>query len=135
MVNVPPEIAPAMHKQLFEEIQWAQEDQPNPENWNFANYLMITSSYTDEEEVPTKQKKQKKKPKNTGETFYFKPEDEIYSTESFFSYSYPLVKNDSNSKLTLDSTVEEHRVILAFSASKVSSIVQQIEVLIPMPSN
>jgi len=59
MINVPPEIAPPMHKTLYEEIQLAHEDEEDKENspWKFDNYLLVTSIYNEGKETQTKSNK------------------------------------------------------------------------------
>jgi len=139
MVNVPPELATPMHKALYEEIQWAHEDEDDPKKspWSFSNYLLVTSTYTEssaDDKPPKKGKKKQKAKPISSETFYFKPEDEVYEKESFFSYGYPMVVDDTADRWTLGCMVSQKRLILAFSASKVESILKQITELIPLPN-
>jgi len=132
MINVPPEIALPMHKALFEEIQLAkEEDKEDQARWNFENYLMITSSYTEGAKI--KKKKKQKRTQVNNEVIYFKAEDEVYAKESFLLHSFPL-ESQQNAK-TLNGSVSQQRFILAFSASKIKSIMKQLEILLPLPSN
>ncbi|GER44665.1 protein BCCIP homolog [Striga asiatica] len=77
VVNLPPQLLPPLYDALFDEVEWATEDEPTKElqnSFRFKYYLIISKIY-----------KHKNADKNKGMTktgeenvIYVKPEDEIF---------------------------------------------------------
>jgi len=121
MLNIPPQLAPHLHKCLYEEIQWAIEDEAP---FKFTNYIMLTSYY--QEGVTTA----KKKVKQNEEFMFYKPEDEVYKKHASDTVYYKLVANEQQSRWTLDKMAREYRLLLLIDAAKSPTILKEINELI-----
>eukprot|EP01120_Amphizonella_sp_Union-15-10_P015824 TRINITY_DN820_c0_g1_i2.p1 TRINITY_DN820_c0_g1~~TRINITY_DN820_c0_g1_i2.p1 ORF type:complete len:279 (+),score=60.90 TRINITY_DN820_c0_g1_i2:92-928(+) len=118
MFNVPPQLAPHLLKCLFEEIQWAIEDK---EPFNFDHYLILTNYYLDAVKKPQKIKK-------TDEDMqFYKIEDEVFLKNAKLSLSYKILLNDQESRWTFDKMSRQYRVFIIVEASKMPSILGQVE--------
>ena len=94
-----------MYKMLLEEITWAQDE---GEPYHFTHYLILSKTYleiasllADADETTPKQKKAKRaEQKNTLESFYFHPEDQILHNfaATYADYTYKTEANQSDSK-------------------------------------
>ncbi|KAI9726773.1 MAG: Mss4p nuclear export [Chrysothrix sp. TS-e1954] len=108
-INMPAQIVPPMYNMLLEEIAWAvQEKEP----YSFSHYLILSKTYTeiastmpsmdDEDEgesQPVKKKKKKQKHGadigESGEVFYFHPEDEVLQRNAVGSGGFRYDKEGS----------------------------------------
>ena len=103
LINIPSEVVPPMYNMLLEEITWAVEDE---EPYEFTHYLIFSKTYQevmsalDEEDVPKQKKQRKAGKKETTETFYFHPEDEVLRKHAaaFGSFDYQKEARESDSK-------------------------------------
>jgi len=122
MMNIPSQLAPHLHKSLFEELNWTiEENEGTASKYAFKNYLMIVGSYKEIAEN-TKSKSESE------EAFYFKEEEEIYHKESAMSFTYPYVVEKKQDQWTLlECEIKQFRTILAFPSTKIPTILAQIQ--------
>ncbi|KAF2844567.1 hypothetical protein T440DRAFT_315900 [Plenodomus tracheiphilus IPT5] len=101
-INMPHEIVPPMYTMLLEEITWAlQEAEP----YAFTHYLVLSKCYTEVTSTLTSTdapKGKKSKKADTGEVYYFHPEDEVLHQFAMgwgeFEYDTPVDEGASDSK-------------------------------------
>lgn len=89
VVNLPPQLLPPLYDALFDEVEWATEDEPTVElqsYFRFKFYLIISKIYKH------KNADQNKGTTKSGEeaVIFIKPEDEIFLELSSWSFSFPL---------------------------------------------
>jgi protein BCP1 len=95
LINVPSEISPPMYGMLIDEIEAAVEDK---EPYEFTHSLILSKTYNeiasalDQEEKP--RSKKNKAGRNTRETFYFHPEDEVLQKHALAFGSYEYTKDE-----------------------------------------
>lgn len=105
-INMPHQVVPPMYKMLLEEIQWANDEK---EPYQFTHYLVLSKTYTEvasrldaEDDRPAKKSKSQKVAKESSQTFYFHPEDEVLekhaSATIAFDYSKQAEEGASDSK-------------------------------------
>ncbi|CAA0832954.1 Protein BCCIP homolog [Striga hermonthica] len=127
VVNLPPQLLPPLYDALFDEVEWATEDEPTKELQNcfrFKYYLIISKIY-----------KHKNADKNKGITktgeenvIYVKPEDEIFYELSLWSFIFPL-----HAQQVTDNELKDYRLmglVMAIEASKVSIFRKRLHSLI-----
>ncbi|KAG8382740.1 hypothetical protein BUALT_Bualt05G0108700 [Buddleja alternifolia] len=76
VVNLPPQLLPPLYDGLFDEIEWATEDEPTQElqrSFRFKFYLIISKLYKHKNANQTKGTKARDE-----DVIYIKPEDEIF---------------------------------------------------------
>ncbi|KAI8942877.1 hypothetical protein NX059_000917 [Plenodomus lindquistii] len=111
-INMPHEIVPPMYTMLLEEIQWAVSEK---EPYAFTHYLVLSKCYTEVASAlttpsttsssskggPDKRGKKAKK-EDSGEVFYFHPEDEVLKRFAMgwgtFEYETEVDEGASDSK-------------------------------------
>jgi protein BCP1 len=97
LINVPSEISPPMYGMLIDEIEAAVEDK---EPYEFTHYLILSKTYheiasaLDQEEKP--RTKKNKVAKNSRETFYFHPEDEVLQKHALAFGTYEYTKDEGD---------------------------------------
>ncbi|XP_042025679.1 protein BCCIP homolog isoform X2 [Salvia splendens] len=89
VVNLPPQLLPPLYDGLFEEVEWATEDEPTKElqsSFRFRFYLIISKIYKH------KNADQNRGTLKNGEesVIYNRPEDEIFFELSSWSFSFRL---------------------------------------------
>mmetsp|Transcript_9680 Transcript_9680/g.35215 ORF Transcript_9680/g.35215 Transcript_9680/m.35215 type:complete len:301 (-) Transcript_9680:97-999(-) len=89
VINVPQETASPLVEGLFDEIEWAQEDEPTEElraSFKFKKYIVFSRVYMDDEAEDEGGKKRKR----AGEValVYPRPEDEFFHAESEWSFQW-----------------------------------------------
>ncbi|GFP83531.1 protein bccip homolog [Phtheirospermum japonicum] len=127
VVNLPPQLLPPLYDGLFDEIEWATEDEPTKElqnSFRFKYYLIISKIY-----------KHKNAHQNKGTTkngaesvIYAKPEDEIFVELSLWSFIFPL-----HSEHVTANELKDYRLmglVMAVEASKVSIFRKKLRSLI-----
>jgi len=128
MVNVPAELAPQLHKSLFEEIARAQEEDGESDSFNFGSYVLVTNLYSysagEKGSEPTT-----KKAKVGDETFYFKVEDESYTQEANVCFTFPMQRCEQSSRWTLDGMMAESRMVVVVPHARVSQLLARISCL------
>ncbi|KAH6805556.1 CDK inhibitor P21 binding protein [Perilla frutescens var. frutescens] len=89
VVNLPPQLLPPLYDGLFDEVEWATEDEPTDElrsSFRFKFYLIISKIYkhknADRDRGTIKEGEES--------VIYIKPEDEIFFELSSWSFSFPL---------------------------------------------
>ncbi|KAI9679451.1 MAG: Mss4p nuclear export [Caeruleum heppii] len=105
LINIPSEVVPPMYQMLQEEIAWALQDK---EPYSFSYYLILSKTYVEVasslDQEDDRLKKKSKKAKDSVETFYFHPEDEILHQHALwhgdFSYTKEEGEGHSDSKRT-----------------------------------
>ncbi|KIY96067.1 putative Protein BCCIP like protein [Monoraphidium neglectum] len=115
LINSPPQLAPPLVQALFDEIQWATEDEPTQElrdTFKLQRYLLVTRVYTDPAEQQQQQEQQqdgsgagpssskqrgKKKQKTASKppggiplVIYVRPEDEFLHKRAAASFTWPI---------------------------------------------
>jgi len=75
MINIPSQLAPALHKTLFEEINWAVED---GEPFLFDYYLLLASCYEEEEEQEENLLVSISNKRKSRKICFLRPEEEFY---------------------------------------------------------
>ena len=95
LINAPSEISPPMYSMLVDELEAAVEDK---EPYEFSHYLIISKIYheiastLDQEDAP--RQKKSKAAKNSRETFYFHPEDEVLQGHALAFGTYDYTKDE-----------------------------------------
>lgn len=89
VINVPQETVSPLVEGLFDEIEWAQEDEPTEElraSFKFKKYIVFSRVYMDDEAEDEGGKKRKR----AGEValVYPRPEDEFFHAESEWSFQW-----------------------------------------------
>ncbi|KAG8382742.1 hypothetical protein BUALT_Bualt05G0108900 [Buddleja alternifolia] len=139
VVNLPPQLLPPLYDGLFDEIEWATEDEPTQElqrSFRFRFYLIISRIYKH------KNANQNKGMKDGDEdVIYIKPEDEILLELSSWSFSFPLhaqqvTTNEASIRVTLydiSSKLKNYRLmglVMVIEATKISIFRKQLHALI-----
>eukprot|EP00005_Dracoamoeba_jomungandri_P008875 CAMPEP_0174277000 /NCGR_PEP_ID=MMETSP0439-20130205/60691_1 /TAXON_ID=0 /ORGANISM="Stereomyxa ramosa, Strain Chinc5" /LENGTH=306 /DNA_ID=CAMNT_0015369281 /DNA_START=1 /DNA_END=921 /DNA_ORIENTATION=- len=129
MLNIPPQLAPHLHGNLFQELIDAAHDAEaegrSGDEFKFQNFLMLTNVLTPADKGSQPQKRSK-----TGmEYFYCKPEDEVYEKHSSLHFKFPVLHNGFTSKWTLEGMMEESKVLLIIPQHKIKTILQEITAL------
>ncbi|KAI3453142.1 hypothetical protein Pfo_009805 [Paulownia fortunei] len=127
VVNLPPQLLPPLYDALFDEVEWATEDEPTEElqsSFRFKFYLIISKIY-----------KHKNADQNKGTTksgdetvIYIKHEDKLFLQLSSWSFSFPL-----HAQQVTTNELKNYRLmglVMAVEASKVSIFRKQLHSLI-----
>lgn len=126
VVNLPPQLLPPLYDALFDEVEWATEDEPTEElrrSFCFKYYLIISKIYKH------KNADGRGAIKNGEETvIYIKPEDEILFELSLWSFSFPLHAQQVTVKELKD--YRPMGLVMAVEASKISSFRKQLHSLL-----
>mmetsp|Transcript_29485 Transcript_29485/g.114043 ORF Transcript_29485/g.114043 Transcript_29485/m.114043 type:complete len:312 (-) Transcript_29485:1022-1957(-) len=99
VVNFPPELVPKLHEAIFDEISWAQEDEPTKElqeSFKFESYLYLTSGMTNSTGLSTKLKARKKSKRKRRKKKGQNPVDEAPAKLEFFRYEDDIIYNNSS---------------------------------------
>jgi len=110
IINVPHIIAPQLNETIYEEIQWSIED---GYPFHFEDYIYVARYGLSDSETP-KKKRTKFEDQSLENRNYWKIEDEIYLKESYMSFSTSV-------------SFTEGRLFMAYKASSIPRILQQIE--------
>ncbi|KAL8549651.1 hypothetical protein ACS0TY_008483 [Phlomoides rotata] len=127
VVNLPPQLLPPLYDALFDEVNWATEDEPTEElrrSFRFKHYLIISKIYKIKNADQSRGKIQSREEA----VIYIKPEDEIFYELSSWSFSFPLHAQ----QVTTDE-LKNYRpmgLVMAVEASKVSKFRKQLHSLI-----
>ncbi|XP_057777473.1 protein BCCIP homolog [Salvia miltiorrhiza] len=127
VVNLPPQLLPPLYDALFDEVEWATEDEPTEElrsSFRFKFYLIISKIYKH------KNADQNRGTVKNGEetVIYNRPEDEIFFELSLWSFSFPL-----HAQQVTANELKNYRpmgLVMAVEASKISSFRKQLHSLI-----
>ncbi|XP_011070607.1 protein BCCIP homolog [Sesamum indicum] len=127
VVNLPPQLLPPLYDALFDEIEWATEDEPTVELQNFFRfkfYLIMSKIYKH------KNANGKKGMAESGEeaVIYMKPEDEIFLELSSWSFSFPL-----HAQQVTTNELKNYRLmglVMVVEASKVSTFRKKFHLLV-----
>lgn len=152
VLNMPSEVAPQLHQNLFEEINEAiKEDSCT----FFKHYLFLTRVYFDTEntfddraiqlmEGKRKKKKQKQVPLPQFETDaeqnyfqkkgphavnFFKPEEELFYVRSKYCFSFPLVSDYSYDEKTIgmDTQVQNEALVMIVEREKIPKVLKRMQ--------
>eukprot|EP00210_Caulerpa_lentillifera_P000543 g524.t1 len=122
LLNCPPQVGPPLNQALFEEISWAQEDEPTQElrdSFKFEQYILITKAFQDPtQEADLDHSSKKSKIKGPSGYIYSKPEDEFYHKFSKEWFSFPLIQEQEDA-------LHPYRLIMLLthdSANQASSV-------------
>ncbi|KAL7110725.1 hypothetical protein ACP275_05G043800 [Erythranthe tilingii] len=127
VVNLPPQLLPPLYDSLFDEVNWATEDEPTEElrsSFRFKFYLIISKIYkhknADGDKGTTK---------NGDESvIYIKPEDELLLEFCSWSFNFPL-----HAQQVTTEELKNYRpmgLVMAVEASKISIFRKQLHSLI-----
>ncbi|XP_038071108.1 BRCA2 and CDKN1A-interacting protein-like [Patiria miniata] len=131
-VNIPPQLAPPLHKSLQKDLQLASRKNPK---FKFDYFLLICKSYREDgNSQPAKSKKKKKTGGNTvpeNELLFSNAEDEYFHKAALLSFEYP-VSAESDSALGGtwsfdDIEYKTYRTVMIVPASNMPDILSQIE--------
>ncbi|KAL6566337.1 hypothetical protein OROGR_001952 [Orobanche gracilis] len=127
VVNLPPQLLPPLYDALFDEVEWATEDEPTEElqnSFRFKYYLIMSKVY-----------KHKNASQNKGTTksgienvIYVKPEDEIFFELSSWSVMFSL-----HGEQVRADELKDYRLmglLMAIEASKASIFRKKLHALI-----
>ncbi|PIN20567.1 Isoamyl acetate-hydrolyzing esterase [Handroanthus impetiginosus] len=127
VVNLPPQLLPPLYDALFDEVEWATEDEPTEvlrSSFRFKFYLIISKIYKHKNADQIKGTT-----KSGDEALIFpKPEDEIFLELSSWSFSFPL-----HSQQVTTNELRNYRLmglVMAVEASKVPIFRKQLHSLI-----
>ena len=137
VVNCPLELSSPLQQAIFDEIQWATEDEPTQElrdSFKFTHFVLLSRVYfadtmagsgeregKGEPGTSKRAKKQKKRRAKggqggaPGEVVYVRPEDEHTRRESDWSFTFP-VKRAENTTPGLS----QHRLVMGITAQGVA---------------
>lgn len=123
VVNLPINLAPHLHQQLFDEIK---DKQDKGELSKFKNYIIITKTYEEVDQNETKENTEKKK-KYT--PLFYKEEEELYYEESFFSHFFPIKNkyNEDSIKIDLQKNIKCQRCIMVVKRKVIPSILEKMK--------
>ncbi|GAB4823115.1 hypothetical protein N2152v2_010161 [Parachlorella kessleri] len=154
LINCPPQLAPPLQQNLFEEIQAAareEETQELRESYFFKRYLMVARAYVDPEQqeeqqrqrqqdgVGTNGKKQKKgkKPKEAHPSaaapapvppsalVYATPEAECFHSRAAWSFTFPVANRPVGK-----GDLVPHRLVMCVDAAKVPAALDELKALV-----
>eukprot|EP00891_Asterochloris_glomerata_P007875 jgi/Astpho2/7875/e_gw1.00117.159.1_t len=94
LINCPPQLSPPLQQALYDEIQWATEDQPTQArlksySFKFSHFLVVSRCFHVPAASSSKGRK-KMKVSSTG-LVYHHPEDEFLRKHSTWAYTFPAV--------------------------------------------
>ncbi|DBB08274.1 TPA: hypothetical protein ACH3X3_008448 [Trebouxia sp. C0006] len=98
LVNCPPQLAPPLNQALFDEVTWAQEDEPTQElrdSFKLKQYILVSRVFMDPSApavAPTK--KQKVSKLQDAVIVYARPEDEFYHKHCSWSCTFPITTRE-----------------------------------------
>jgi len=138
--NVPPQLAPQLHKMLFDEIHSNSEREKSmklPLSFNFENYLLFSTTYHQplnpekSQHVPsmilTKSKsKSKSQSKPSDELIYQYPEEQFYLKESPLKYRWRVMRYEIPTRWTLRGNLAQTRSILCFPHSSIPKVMSEM---------
>lgn len=141
LINCPPQLAPPLQQNLFEEIKAAAEEEDTEELRNFyrfSRFIMVARVYVDPEEQSDsegrqlggqagKQRKGKKQKQVAlmPSLIYTTPEAECFHSVSDWSFSFP-----NPNRLVGKHDAVPHRLVMCVDAGKVPKALKQLEVLV-----
>ena len=117
-----------MYRMLLEEIAWAIEEK---EPYRFSHYLIISKTYQEVasqlslgEDRPQKKKKRKE---DSGEVFYFHPEDEVLHRYAIAHGNFAYVRQEAEGQADAKRAFQElgikpqgHMILLEASQGEVA---------------
>ncbi|KAL6061930.1 Mss4p nuclear export [Balamuthia mandrillaris] len=140
LINVPPQLAPHLYKALLEEMQWACEEEVTGKKSNsngtstaapafrFAHYLLFSTVFHTSVGQTTANPK-KKKTRTGSEATYLRPEDQILHQEGAVLYSFPVTRNEQQSRWTFDGMLTETRELLLISHTTLVAAIEKMHQL------
>ncbi|XP_071793824.1 BRCA2 and CDKN1A-interacting protein-like [Asterias amurensis] len=128
-INIPPQLAPPLHKSLQKDLELASRKNPK---FKLDYFLLICKSYR-ENSLPTKSKKKKKgaQQQMQSELMFTNAEDEYFLKAAVLSFNYP-VSEESDTALAGtwsfdDTELKTYRTVMVVPASHISDVLSQIE--------
>eukprot|EP01105_Mastigella_eilhardi_P007066 TRINITY_DN18534_c0_g1_i1.p1 TRINITY_DN18534_c0_g1~~TRINITY_DN18534_c0_g1_i1.p1 ORF type:complete len:315 (-),score=102.53 TRINITY_DN18534_c0_g1_i1:105-926(-) len=132
LVNVPDELVPQLHKQLFEEIE--EQERQTPNSPKFANFVLI-SAYSEVAQTRARGKPQMKRTRQGGSDAsrdYDKFEEEAYAAEAACTYLYPRKTAGGGApgeRWTFAGTVKSRGLVAFVHRGRIPAVLQRIEQL------
>ncbi|KAL3161071.1 hypothetical protein ABBQ38_009454 [Trebouxia sp. C0009 RCD-2024] len=120
LVNAPPQLAPPLNQALFDEIEWAQDDEPTQElrdSFKLNLYILVSRVFTDPSApgaVP--KKKQKAGKAQEAVIVYARPEDEYYHKHCSWSYRFPVTSREVE-----EDELQPLRMVVGITAKQAAS--------------
>ncbi|QDZ25364.1 hypothetical protein A3770_17p78820 [Chloropicon primus] len=114
VVNCPMELSSPLNQAIFDEIEWATEDEPTQERrdeFKMDNFLLLSRVYFSEEDKVAKGKGKKKGKRQkteaaAGDIVYVRPEDEYFHKECDWSFTFPANRAENTPGLV------QHRMVM-----------------------
>ncbi|KAJ0259221.1 Protein BCCIP [Hirschfeldia incana] len=128
VMNLPPQLLPPLYDGLFDEVEWATEDEPTEElrgSFRFKWYLLVTKIYKLKN---PKQRKPRRGEEEEEETVFLKPEDELFLQLSSWSFTYPM-----RSQLVTSAEMKNYQLmglVMAVEAKRIPEFRQMLNSLI-----
>mmetsp|Transcript_24938 Transcript_24938/g.64261 ORF Transcript_24938/g.64261 Transcript_24938/m.64261 type:complete len:301 (-) Transcript_24938:46-948(-) len=117
LMNTPPQIAPPLMQAIFDEIEWATEDEPTQElrdSYKLKQYIVATRVYVDPE-APA--------PSEGGPVLvYVRPEDELFHKHAAWSFSFPVEMAQVGK-----GELAPWRLVMAVPAGKVPTVRRELD--------
>ncbi|KAL8144326.1 hypothetical protein V2J09_017358 [Rumex salicifolius] len=126
VVNLPPQLLPHLYDALFNEIQWATEDEPTEElreSFRFKHYILLSRVY-----MKKTQSKEALADNNEDDIIYVKAEDELLHKLCSWCFTFPM-----QSQQPADQELKNHRLsglVMAIKAEKIAKFRKQLRSLI-----
>mmetsp|Transcript_37406 Transcript_37406/g.105582 ORF Transcript_37406/g.105582 Transcript_37406/m.105582 type:complete len:313 (-) Transcript_37406:158-1096(-) len=137
LVNVPPQIAPPLIQALFDEIEWATEDEPTQElreSFKFEQYIVLTRVYVDpaaqRPNAGTSKEQPAKKAKGSEPLLvYVRPEDEFLHQHCSWSLTFPIEGKDVGKD-----ELQPWRLSMVVPADAIASVRASLDAVVGNPA-
>jgi hypothetical protein len=118
-VNLPVQLTPHLHRQLFEDLEKKQE---KDEISKFKNFIIMTKICEKQE----KSSKQEKKTKFT--PIFLKEEEELYFKQSSLNYHFALKNQytEDSSFLNLEKNLKVSRLVMVIKRKNIKDILKEM---------
>mmetsp|Transcript_15350 Transcript_15350/g.18500 ORF Transcript_15350/g.18500 Transcript_15350/m.18500 type:complete len:402 (+) Transcript_15350:127-1332(+) len=127
LINCPPQLAAPLTSAIFDEIEWATEDEETEEarkEFKFKQYLTFTRVYRDSSSgaEPGSSKSAKKGNQPDEVLVYVRPEDEFIHKLSTWSYTFEVEQPQRD-----DDDLKMVRMVMLLDASKVKQVRNELQ--------
>ena len=128
--NAPDQLAPPLHKTIFDELAEVAAEEPE---FGFENIVLMTRSYVKRADAATldpdvPRAKRRKRLEDMFVPFY--PEEDAYFKHATTRYDFRVLDDSVEGKLTLDAVIDVYGHILIIPATAIPTIVSDMETLI-----
>ena len=139
VVNCPLELSSPLQQAIFDEIEWATEDEPTKdlrESFMFTHFLLFTRVYysnnNNDNNSNSKGKKKKQKTMSTNssvggwpsnEMIFVRPEDEFFMKECEWSFTFPNKQAGHNDM----EGMRQHRLVMWINKKGIKNARKQLD--------